>query len=151
MRLTYDPAANTLRLTLDERPAEAPRAALDLPGYVDVGEGGRLVGVELRAIPGRDLTAVLQPWTSDPVAAAYVELHGDAAYITLSVPEEGIDRGQVRTAPATLRAELDRAHRLVALAIPRRGSGYEISYPSGNRCWRPERPGGPRAWVCAIG
>lgn len=132
MRLSYDPTTNSLRLSLDREPGETSRT-VDLPGYVDVGEGGRLVGIEIVPPPGLDLTAALQPWTDDPVAAEYVDVAPDSAYITLSVPEEGIDREQVRAAQATLRAELDDTRRLVALAIPRRGTGYEISYPSGNQ------------------
>ncbi|MBX5445500.1 DUF2283 domain-containing protein [Sphaerobacter sp.] len=132
MRLTYDPTTNALRLSLDREPGE-PSRTVDLPGYVDVGEGGRLVGVEIMPPPSLDLTTALQPWTDDPVAAEYVDLDPDSVYITLSVPEEGIDREQVRAAQATLRAELDGTQRLVALAIPRRGTGYEISYPSGNQ------------------
>jgi hypothetical protein len=41
--------------------------------------------------------------------------------------------GAVRSAPVRLLVEFDRDDELVAIAIPRRGAGYEISYPSGNQ------------------
>lgn len=132
MRLTYRPRENTLRLTLDEGRASAA-GSVELPGYVDIGEGGRLMGVEVLARDEIDLPRALAPWLADPVAAEWVTLEPESAYIELSAPEEKLDREQVRATRATLRAELDESRRLLALAIPRRGAGYEISYPSGNR------------------
>lgn len=132
MRLTYQQDDNTLRLTLDD-PRGTPSRVLDLPGYVDVGEGGRLVGVEVLAPPGLDLRAALRDWLADPTAGEYVALDDDSAYVTLSTLEEAIDQDQVRATEAVLIAELDDNQRLIALSIPRRGAGYEISYPSGNR------------------
>lgn len=132
MRLTYRPTENALRLSLDDAPATSARL-VDLPGYVDVGEGGRLVGVELLGGAGINLDAALQPWLADPIAAEWVSLEGDSAYITLSAPEESMGHEQVRATPATLGAEVDGSRRLIALSIPRSGAGYEISYPSGNR------------------
>lgn len=134
MRLTYQPSENALRLTLDREEGEAVRR-LPLPGYVEVGEGGRLVGVELRALEDRsvDLSWALAAWLADPVASEYVSLDADSAYIELSAPEEADIREQLRAAAAEFAAELDGEGRLVAVAIPRRGAGYEISYPSGNQ------------------
>ena len=132
MRLSYRPAENTLRLTLDVERGR-PVARLDLPGYVDVGEGGRLVGVEVLTAHGVDLSEALAEWVGDPVAREYVAVDDKTAYVTLSVPELAAGREEVRAARATLAAELDESRRLVALSIPRRGAGYEISYPSGNQ------------------
>lgn len=132
MRLTFRATENTLVLTRDTTP-DVDGTPVEIPGYVDVSEGGRLVGVELLPADDFDLTEALAPWVTDPVAAEYVEVDADGAYITLSVPEEGLDREMILSAPSTLRAELDDAQRLIALAIPRRGAGYEISYPSGNQ------------------
>ena len=132
MRLTYRPAENTLRLTLDIEQGRSV-ARLDLPGYVDVGEGGRLVGVEVLPAEGVDLGQVLAGWVADPVARDYVAVDDGSAYVTLSVPVDGDGREEARAARATLAAELDESRRLVALSIPRRGAGYEISYPSGNQ------------------
>lgn len=138
MRLRYQPQENSLRLTLDraeagESGAPPRRRPLPLPGLVDVGEGGRLVGVELHSAPGIDLPRALAPWLADAVAAEYVSLDDATAYIELSAPEEASLREHLRAADATLAAELDADGRLLALAIPRRGAGYEISYPSGNQ------------------
>jgi hypothetical protein len=132
VRLSYQATENALRLTLDRPSGEAVRR-VTLPGYVDVGEGGRLVGVEATATAGIDLATALAPWRVDPVAADFVSLEDDAAYIELSAPEEASLRESVRTAPARLTADIDGDGRLVALSIPRRGHGFEISYPSGNR------------------
>jgi hypothetical protein len=41
--------------------------------------------------------------------------------------------GAVRSVKVLLWTEFDRDDELVAIAIPRRGDGYEISYPSGNQ------------------
>ena len=135
MRLTYQAAENALRLTLDEERGAAGRR-LRLPGYVEVGEAGRLVGVELLPGAGTEqvaLGAALAPWLADPVAREYVSLEDDSAYIELSAPEEAALREQLRAAPARFEVELDTAGRLLAVSIPRRGAGYEISYPSGNQ------------------
>ncbi|HEU5424507.1 MAG TPA: DUF2283 domain-containing protein [Nitrolancea sp.] len=132
MRLRYHPDDNSLRLTRDAG-GDVPTHQLGLPGLVDVGEGGRLVGVELHAAPGLDLARALAPWRGDRVAAEYVSVDDATAYIELSAPEEASLREQTRAAAALLAVELDESGALVALSIPRRGAGYEISYPSGNQ------------------
>lgn len=134
MYLRYQAAENTLRLSLDDAQHRATRhVALD--GYVDMGEGGRLIGVETRAGGGIDLAHALTPWLADPIAAEFVNVSGGSAYIELSAPEEMDVREHenVRAIAARFAAELDENGNLVALSIPRRGAGYEISYPSGNR------------------
>jgi hypothetical protein len=35
------------------------------------------------------------------------------------------------------------------ISIPRRGDGYEITYPSGNECWQMKSVGGQLIQVCA--
>ncbi len=132
MRLTYEQSNNALRLTLDEV-SVASEHQITLTGYVDMGTGGRIVGVETLAPASLDLARALSPWTSDRTAAEYVSVSGDSAYIELSAPEEASIREQVRAVPATFTAEIDDGGRLVALSIPRHGAGYEISYPSGNQ------------------
>lgn len=131
MRLSYRPRENTLRLTLDQERGPA-RTATELPGLIDVGEGGRLVGVEMRGRGAADLQRMLEPWLADPVASEFVAAGEDSAYFQLSMAGEAAPEEQVRTAEATLLAELDTSGRLLALSIPRRGHGFEISYPSGN-------------------
>ncbi|MBX6340995.1 MAG: DUF2283 domain-containing protein [Thermomicrobiaceae bacterium] len=129
MRLSYESAENALRLTLDG-PEGAGAREVALPGYLDVGESGHLLGVELHAEEGIDLGRALARWVADPVAGRHVSFDRAAAYIELAA---GTPTGQLRTAAARLRAELDASGGLVALWIPRRGAGYEITYPSGNQ------------------
>lgn len=132
MRLSYRPGENALRLTLDHEPDSGLRQ-VEFSGYVDVGEGGRLIGIEIIGSSEIDLPRLLDPWRRDPVAAEYVSIEDERAYIELSAPEEADLQEHLRTIDAILRAELDDSARLIALSIPRRGAGYEISYPSGNR------------------
>lgn len=132
MRLSYRANENTLRLTLDQERGHAERT-VDLSGYVDMGTGGRIAGVEALGGLELDLERAFDRWLSDDSAAAYVSLGSSSVYIELSAPEESDVREQIRAIEATFTAEIDAEGRMVALSIPRRGAGYEISYPSGNR------------------
>ncbi|HEV2067284.1 MAG TPA: hypothetical protein VGR08_10635 [Thermomicrobiales bacterium] len=40
----------------------------------------------------------------------------------------------------------------LAIVIPRRGPGYELSFPSGNQCWlrSPARPGADPIQLCSV-
>jgi hypothetical protein len=126
MRLIWEPASNLLRLTLTED--AAPATTLMRPGTLDVAANGRLVGVELR---GAELPRLLRRWAVDPIAAEFTHLaDDDSAYIDLSV---GPPDDDIRSSEVTIAAELDDDAACVALAIPRRGAGYEIAFPSGNR------------------
>ncbi len=131
MRLSYQPQENTLRLTLDDGGEVGRR--LNLSGYVDMGAGGRIVGLEALPTLALDLRHALAPWLKDDTAAEYVTVDEDSAYIELSAPEETNIREQVRAVEATFTAELNMDEELIALSIPRHGAGYEISYPSGNQ------------------
>ncbi len=132
MRLSYRADENALRLTLDQERGRATRR-VSLAGYVDMGTGGRIVGVEALRQPGLDLERAFAQWLRDDSAAEYVSLGDDSAYVELSAPEETDIREQMRAVEATFTAEIDADGRLLALSIPRRGAGYEISYPSGNQ------------------
>ncbi|MFL5758622.1 MAG: hypothetical protein ACJ789_02725 [Thermomicrobiales bacterium] len=111
-----------LRFTLHDSPVVETRSA---PGTIDVGEGGRLLGLEVdlsglsaHAIPGeRD--------SGDSV----VSFDGDGLYFAI-MPDLG---GQSRSAPVTVAVGLNADGSPVQLAIARRGAEYEITYPSGNR------------------
>jgi hypothetical protein len=131
VRLSYRSAENTLRLTLDD---ELGESVIDheVNGYLDIAEKGRLVGIELTS-NGLNLTETFSTWLRDKVASNYLQVDDDSAYVALSAPQEDIPSHHVRTAEVRLHAELDADAHLVALAIPRRGHGYEISFPSGNR------------------
>lgn len=132
MHLSYQPEENSLRLTLDQEFGSVKRR-VKLDGYVDMGAGGRIVGLEALVPPELDLATALASWLKDETAADYVSLEGDSAYIELSVSEELDVREQIRAVPASFSAEVDDSGRLIALSIPRHGHGYEISYPSGNQ------------------
>lgn len=130
MRLLHDSEHNALRLTLDDLPDVA---GVDrLRGLVDVAAGGRLVGIELRTGEAEsDLRQRLRRWLVDPVAGEYVTVDPDGTvYIELTTGDPDDD---VRSTDVDLNVELDASGELLSIAIPRRGAGYEISYPSGNR------------------
>lgn len=131
MRLSYRSAENTLRLTLDVETGDVVTRH-EVEGFLDIAEQGRLVGVELDS-DRLDLLHVFSTWLEDSVARRYVHLEDDSVYVALSTPKEDISSLHLRTAEVRLRAEMDADDRLVALTIPRRGHGYEISFPSGNR------------------
>lgn len=130
MHFDYDSATNTLRLTLDKPAEQEITRTIELDGTIDVSSNGRLVGIEFRADAGPSLRHALRAWTADPVAGEFTTVESDGtAYIQLTV---GDDR-DARSTPLPLQAGFDRDDHLIAIGIPRRGEGYEISYPSGNR------------------
>jgi hypothetical protein len=124
VRLDFDRERNLLRLSLTEEPARA--AALEhAPGLIDMAAGGRLIGVELQ-LPASLTEQALAAWTS----AGALEVAWSSAYFQLTI---GPDDDAARSTAVELLVELDDAGAMLALGIPRRGAGYEISYPSGNR------------------
>jgi hypothetical protein len=131
VRLSFRSAENILRLTLDEEPGEIVTTRT-IDGRIDIAEQGRLVGIELDAARD-DADRLFDLWLSDQVARQYVEIDDSGAYVALSAPNEEIPDQHVRTAELPLTAELNSNQQLIAIAIPRRGHGYEISFPSGNQ------------------
>jgi hypothetical protein len=115
-----------LRFTLGQTPVAM---SLSLPGVIDVGEGGRLLGLEvdLSSIPGESRLAS-DAWTSAQSAVSY---DADDQRLYLEIMEgEG---GHSRSASLPVEVGFDAVGAPVQLAIARRGTGYEITYPSGNR------------------
>jgi hypothetical protein len=104
MRLRHDMERDVLRFELRAGSGRSVRVA----ATIDVGEGGRLLGVETP-----DLT---EPGAADPF------------FLPLSRAS-----GLSRSAEAMATVTLDDAGRVLAIETPRRGPGYEISWPSGNR------------------
>lgn len=126
MELTYDGETNTLRLTptlwVD---GVAPAHSATLDAILDIGEGGRLIGVEFPAD-----AAQLTHWQHDTAASPFVTHTDDGrAYIQITPG----DAENVRSTSLQVIAESNVAGEILALAIPRRGDGYEITYPSGNQ------------------
>ena len=131
MRLQHDKEHNALRLTLDNE-GGIPATRTTVAGLVDVAANGRLVGVELRTdVSAAGLATMFERWTSDPVAGEFVELNTDGTvYIELTTGDAG---EEALSTTVELAMEFDEGNALLAVSIPRRGAGYEISYPSGNR------------------
>jgi hypothetical protein len=129
MHLTFDRERNMLWVSLradagDDLPGQ-PRDAL-----VDVSTQGRIVGVELDLGDVATASAVLQEWLADPLAGAWTSIDRDgSAYVQLSAS----DVDAVRSARVSVVPRYTRSGMLAAFGIPRRGTGYEITYPSGNR------------------
>jgi hypothetical protein len=126
MELNYDSDTNSLRLTPTTSAASRPPSATTtLDAILDIGEAGRLIGVEFHAGVAR-----LRHWLTDPASNEYLSLDdNDNAYIQITPG----DTGAARSTSIQLIAEYDPAGELTALVIPRRGDGYEITYPSGNQ------------------
>jgi uncharacterized protein YuzE len=131
VRLSYRSAENILRLTLDDETGDVVQTRT-LDGIIDIAEQGRLIGIEIDP-QGQNLSKMFTTWLQDRVAKDYVEIDHSGAYVALSAPSEDIPEQHIRTAELPLTAELDMNEHLVAIAIPRRGHGYEISFPSGNQ------------------
>ncbi len=123
MRIVVDLANNLLRF---EPVTSADRSSeVALPATIDVGLRGELVGVEVEI--GE---LILAPgWRIRASPAIELDATGATLYLTIGdAPETG-----QRTADGTVIAALDAAAQIVAFDLPRRGAGYEISYPSGNQ------------------
>lgn len=93
-------------LRLDFGRDRAPGAGQLADAMIDVGEGGRLLSIEIVPLAGDEPVVI----DIDPPAGA------------LS-----------RTASVTVTIERDEDGALAAVVLPRRGAGYEITYPSGNQ------------------
>ncbi|MGH2558334.1 MAG: hypothetical protein ACRDJH_04650 [Thermomicrobiales bacterium] len=119
MKITVDIRANTLRCEFaSSRPIARVRSA---PAVLDVGEGGRLIGVDV------EHPSVALPANGEP--AATLDPATGSLYIAL---EASTDR-HARSARVIVELATDDAGILAALIVPCRGAGYEITYPSGNR------------------
>ncbi len=66
-------------------------------------------------------------------------------YLSISDPIAGSElQGRSVEAGADVQEDLRR------LVIPRRGPGWELSYPSGNQCWNRTGSNGDTLTVCSI-
>jgi len=131
VRLTYRPRENALRLALGPEPRPAVRT-VEGAGILDLGEQGRLLGLEISAPPGLDLRQALCSWQERTGSPDWLSLGTASAYLRL-VPEPVAQASrQARSVPVRLAMELDEQGRLVAVTLPRRGEGYELSSPSGS-------------------
>ena len=123
MRVVVDASRNTLRLLIPADPRAttetsmvAPESRTTLPhrAILDVGEAGRLLGLEVADDDGE-----AEPW--------YLEL-------------EDAPGDQLRSVPVTVAVARNPAGEPLWVDLPRRGEGYELTFPIGNQCWvRPRR------------
>ncbi len=122
MRLRVDRETNSLVVTPGDD-AEPERSVV-AKGTIDVGAGGVLLGVEVRA--SADVAGLARAFAGWGAAAS---VDGGAAYVALMAGEDAFSR----SAEIAVEVGLDERGRVASLTIPRRGAGYEITYPSGNR------------------
>ena len=99
--IEVDVSANTLRLLLGD--GDVTMSAR-VPATIDIGTGGRLVGVEL-----------------------------PSGYIDVMAPEDGTEHLTRSAAAEVVAGRAGEGGALVVVTVPRRGAGYEITYPSGNQ------------------
>jgi hypothetical protein len=100
--IEVDVLANTLCLQLGEE--GSVELIEQVPATIDIGTGGRLVGVEL-----------------------------PTGYVEVMEPEAGTEH-LTRSASAEVAVARERGSGVpVTVTLPRRGAGYEITYPSGNQ------------------
>jgi hypothetical protein len=117
-RIDLLPARNILRFVVAN--GELGEAA-PVMATIDVGEGGALLGIELRPDP-----ALAARWPE--LAAA---LGPDGAIDLPIAPEMSGPHDRSVAVAVDLRPGPNGA--LAAVDLPRRGAGYEITYPSGNQ------------------
>ena len=107
VRIEVDPGKNLIAVALTEFGLPLDAAFDDeIVGTLDVGAGGRLIGIEI----GDQYLAI-----SDPVRGTEHLTRSVAVSCTVSKDLEG---------------------HAIAITFFRSGDGYEISFPSGNQCWR---------------
>lgn len=122
MRLRVDREANALVVTPGGE--IQPTREVRVGGTIDVGAGGALLGVEVRRSVGLPvLSQGFAGWGS------VVSVEGGAAYVALMAGDDS----NARSAAVEVGVGLDASGSVTSLTIPRRGAGYEITYPSGNR------------------
>lgn len=107
------------------------RLAAVAQGTIDIGTRGRLLGIELEDADGEPLLAVsideATPADSSVLRTARIGL-------SVRVEATASDGGSI------------------AIRVPRHGEGYDLSWPSGNQCWRRSAvgPDGAAAVTCAV-
>lgn len=111
--VVVDRPGNLLRLVLRPHATTAPLAERSIVAILDVGARGRLIGLEL------------PPDAADPL--------GDGPYLSVDPAGPGCAEPLARAVPADVTVVTDAAGRLVEARLPRRGAGYAVTYPSGNR------------------
>ena len=105
MLIVVDTARNQLHFELD--PHGRGGETLTLPAELDIGERGRLLSLDIH-LPDQPLQSIVLDDRADSYA---------------------------RTARVDATCLIGSDGTLKRVTVPRRGPGYELSYPSGNECW----------------
>lgn len=96
--------STALRVVLRE--PGGPLAQGTATGIIDVGESGRLLGIEVES--------------SSQEGPLHIDIDQPVGHLS-------------RSAETTLTIETGHSGTVAAVIVPRRGAGYEITYPSGNQ------------------
>jgi hypothetical protein len=104
--VVVDLARNTIDLFSGDRTTGGNEAVEDEPAVLDIGQRGRLIGVELDSL----YLAVTESDAAKDELARSVEVT-----VTVSRSVDGVIR---------------------RIGLPRAGDEYEIAFPIGNQCWR---------------
>jgi hypothetical protein len=131
MRSTYQPREDALRLVVQWETATVART-VEVAGVLDLGEQGRLLGLEIGGVPGLDLGQAVRSWHEQRGAAGWLSLGDGSAYLQLVAEPVARTTRHVRSVAVRLSLELDAQGRLLAVVLPRRGADYELSSPSGS-------------------
>jgi len=131
MRVTYRTREDALRLVL-QREASRTARSIEVAGILDLGERGRLLGLEIGSGPGLDLRRAVGSWLERSGLASWLSLADEGVYLQLVAEPAARASRHARSVAVRLLLELDTQGRLLAVLLPRRGDGYELSSPSGS-------------------
>jgi hypothetical protein len=126
MNITVNPSDNTLRFSFIERrdaTAEHP-----VPATIDIGAEGRLLGIEIDIT---DKHGSALRWPAEAAAIVSIDRSGGTSY--LAIESDPASDVLARSVPGTVCIATDPGGLVEEVILPRRGTGYEITYPSGNR------------------
>jgi hypothetical protein len=98
-----------------------PGAPIPVAATIDVGERGALLGIELRPEPSLVAAWPALREAAGPDGVIYLPIAPD-----MSCPHD-------RSVLVTVELRPGAGHALATVDLPRRGAGYEITYPSGNQ------------------
>jgi hypothetical protein len=126
MNITVDPSDNTLRFSFAVH-TDSPRKST-LPATIDIGEQGRLLGIEMDI---KTVTAPALRWPPESSDLVSFDTKGGTCY--LAIEPEPESHAFVRSVRGEVRMVTDERGMAAEVILPRRGEGYEITYPSGNR------------------
>ncbi|HET8524192.1 MAG TPA: hypothetical protein VFL82_13235 [Thermomicrobiales bacterium] len=126
MNITVNPSDNTLRFSFADR-TDFTRDHM-LPATIDIGEEGRLLGLEIDITNSAGLNL---RWPEEAESLVSTDPVARTHYLAIE-PDSGSD-ALARSVRGTVAVVTDDADRVAEVILPRRGAGYEITYPSGNR------------------